>query len=523
MKLLRTALLACLFASTAFAEAPRIDEISATPDSIVINITSDKPYTLSEAPTYGEQGSFIVLRNNIESPQVVLERFEKGVDRLYSKFVVVDLSTSVISDAKPKSVTNLTALYSHDPFEFLAPESIKGLQVQMVDDAITLGAKHAALNVNIPAIIDRGDSPAETWSVDGVDIGINMGTIAHFDNQIRTLTDAGMTVALILLNYVPSKPDPNNPFIHPKTNLAEAPNHLGAFNLTTREGFLHYRAATEFLAHRYTQPDRGYGWVQRYIVGNEVNSHWQWSNMGDIDEESFMRDYERAVRIADLAVRRYHPDARAFISLEHHWTIRYESETRATTGVRVLDLMETYSERGGDYPWAVAYHPYPENLFEPRFWNDATATLQFDTPRITFKNIEVLPAYLDQDRFRYEGSMREIILSEQGFHTPDGEDGETIQAAAYAYAYRKVEALRPAITSFILHRHVDHGHEGGLNLGLWSRDTNAPQPHIPLAKKKSWSVFCDADTDIWEEAFEFALPIIGIESWKAAEPRAVTP
>src|SRR5688572_11605986 len=37
---------------------------------------------------------------------------------------------------------------------FPTPSSKKGLQVQMVDDALALGVKHAALNVNLAQLLD---------------------------------------------------------------------------------------------------------------------------------------------------------------------------------------------------------------------------------------------------------------------------------------------------------------------------------------------------------------------------------
>jgi hypothetical protein len=46
-------------------------------------------------------------------------------------------------------------------------------------------------------------------------------------------------------------------------------------------------------------------------------------------------------------------------------------------------FLEEFARLGrerGDFGWHVAFHPYPENLFEPRFWNDRTATDIDDTP-----------------------------------------------------------------------------------------------------------------------------------------------
>jgi len=124
----------------------------------------------------------------------------------------------------------------------------------------------------------------------------------------------------------------------------------------------------------------------------------------------------------------------------------------------------------------------------------------------------VLPAYLRRPELLFAGKPRRIILSEQGFHSPDTPDGQVLQAAAFCYAYYKVAHL-DGIDSFILHRHVDHGQEGGLNLGLWTRNKTSTNPAEALAKKKIYDVFKIADGSNWEQEFAFALPVIGISTW----------
>ena len=174
-------------------------------------------------------------------------------------------------------------------------------------------------------------------------------------------------------------------------------------------------------------------------------------------------------------------------------------------GRAFVDYFARRAREGGDFGWHVAFHPYPENLFEPRFWMDKSASNNvLTTPRITFKNIELLPAYLRRAELLYHGEPRRIILSEQGFHTPKGTNGEIIQAAAYALAYKKVEAIE-GIDAFILHRHVDNAHEGGLLLGLRS---NQPKDGDPQPRKKIYDCFRAADTPAWEKTFEFALPVV---------------
>ena len=109
----------------------------------------------------------------------------------------------------------------------------------------------------------------------------------------------------------------------------------------------------------------------------------------------------------------------------------------------------------------------------------------------------------------YHGQPRRIILSEQGFHTPKGTNGEAIQAAAYCYAYKKIEAL-DGIDAFILHRHVDNKGEGGLMLGLRGLTPNVNEAR---PKKKIYECFRAADTPEWKSSFEFALPVIELKSW----------
>jgi hypothetical protein len=235
--------------------------------------------------------------------------------------------------------------------------------------------------------------------------------------------------------------------------------------------------------------------------------------------ETFAEDYLRTARIATTALQKISSGARLYLSLEHHWNIRYPGGDagQAFAGRPFLDYFNRRAKEQGDFAWHLAFHPYPENLFEPRTWNDKSATTNDNTPRITFKNLELLPRYMNRNELLYRQQLRRIILSEQGFHTPDKPEGELWQAAGYAYAYHKTDQL-PGIDAFILHRHVDHGAEGGLNLGLWTRNKNSRSAAEPAKRKRLYEVFKAADTPEWRRAFEFALPIIGIERWEQALP-----
>jgi len=395
-----------------------------------------------------------------------------------------------------------------------AAASKKGLQVEVVGDALTLGVKQAALNFNLAQLIDlRSDTNNPTWESAGRQFHFHRSYLAAMDRQIKALSDQGVVVTLIVLTYQSGDPTVNRILIHPQC-ATNAPNRLGNFNTMTEEGRRWLAATLEFCAERWARPDRQFGRVAGYIMGNEVNSHWWWANMGRVSMEEFADDYLRTVRLAHVAIRRQSSWARVYVSLEHHWNIRNAGDANQTFPARAfLDYFARQARTGGDFDWHVAFHPYPENLFEPRFWNDKTATTNvLTTPRLTFKNIELLPVYLRRDELLFNGQPRRVILSEQGFHTPKGIDGELVQAAAYCYAYKKIERI-DGIDAFILHRHVDHPDEGGLLLGLRGLK---PKDGDPRPKKRIYECFRLADTPDWQPAFDFALPVIGLRNWEAA-------
>ena len=71
----------------------------------------------------------------------------------------------------------------------------------MLDDALALGVKHAALNVNLSSLVALTNGPGSlTWT--------NLGGAVHYfeaariqglDRQVKKLSDAGVVVSLIIL------------------------------------------------------------------------------------------------------------------------------------------------------------------------------------------------------------------------------------------------------------------------------------------------------------------------------------
>ncbi len=407
-------------------------------------------------------------------------------------------------------VSVLSAAPNANPFP--KPPSIKGLQVQMVDDALALGIHHAGININITSLLDIQKKPGSpTRTVDGHVFSFNESYLKSLDRQIKPLSDRGVLVYAIVLSYPSKKTDVDAIAIHPDAR-ADYKYSIGAFNTKMPTGRAWLRAVSEEMAERWSGAHPENGRVWGWIVGNEVNSHWLWYNLGRKPMAEAVNEYEKAFRIMHESVRRASANARLYIPFDHHWSISMNgiSAEEATPGRDFLDAFAKKVRELGDLDWHVAWHPYPEDLGNPRAWADKAVSSSEATPKVTFKNLEVLSHHLKQPELLWQGQPRRIILSEQGFHTLLKPEGESLQAAAYAYAWEKCQLL-PLVDAFIYHRHVDHAQEGGLRLGLWRNAPNTiSEPH---SKKQIWDLFLKAGTPAWKEAAAALLPVTGLKSW----------
>ena len=115
----------------------------------------------------------------------------------------------------------------------------------------------------------------------------------------------------------------------------------------------------------------------------------------------------------------------------------------------------------------------------------------------------VLINYLRQPQFLdSNGQVRSILLSELGY-TSTG--GQALQAAAFAYAYYKMEAYSE-IDGFLLNRQTDAGEEVAQGLAFGLNDAGG-------GRKQLYDVFKYIDTPNHAAYTDFAKEIIGISSW----------
>ena len=367
-----------------------------------------------------------------------------------------------------------------------------------------LGITASTINIELGSLINLApQSEVIEYTHQGKTWRFNAAAVHRHDKNIKQLTERGIVTSAILLvgNHAED-------LVHPEYNSAGV---YAMANLTTQAGSDRYRAVVSFLAERYSRPDKRHGWITHWIVFNEVDYGWIWTNMGEQPMAVYMDAYEKAMRLTYIEARRFNPTAEVFISLTHHWSYSPAGKLKAYPPRTLLDRMADYSALSGQYQWAIAYHPYPQSLLKPRAWEDTMAVNQFDSPMITPKNIEVLDAYLSQDHFLYNGKTRTIVLSEQGYHTPDySAESMADKAAAIAYTWAKILPL-DSIESFHYHRWVDHPQEGGLKLGLRTLPTK--EHPFGVRKEPAFSVFSALETPESASTTEPLKSVIGIENW----------
>ncbi len=386
----------------------------------------------------------------------------------------VCLNSDIVAPKRLAAAKGLTCITSR-----LSPDQLR-----------ELGLQHASINLSLAGLISETAEPGygprvllgKTW-------WIHEGRLRSLDRNVATAEEAGLQLAAIVL--IPNRPETDSPLVHPEADPAGT---YAMPDLTAPRPVAMYSAILDFLAERYSGGPAARGRVDHWIVHNEVDYGWQWTNMGHQPFEIFMDHYVRSMRLIDHAVRTHNPHARVFISLTHRWNTTDNRAWKTYPPRDMLDWLNRHSKIAGDFPWGVAYHPYPQSLWKADTWNDTQTTDDIDTPLITVKNLQVLDRFMHLPESRTaDGDVRDVICSEQGFHAEasDPRQLET-QAAALLYTWQQLRRC-PSILAFDYHRPSDHPLEGGLMLGL----RGLPDETDPVGKPKpAWDVYKNIGTPL---------------------------
>ena len=501
-----------------------------------VDLTESQEFPFS-APV--EHGSF-----HLEFPRKV-KRNNRTYDRILSKWVLLKKQEKPIAsrqarrdtpakrsdstqasgnrthawDSKPRIVshakypTRISALYD-SPEE--KPASKKGLggfgigrgHVEDLDDLDI-----ASVTVNIWVSRFMFTEPGEdriAHTYNGKKWYFGEKQVNGLDKTFQATAERGIiTAAILLVSKAEQCPDKEIGRLlqHPDMDPAGI---YSMPNMTTPESVECYAAALDFLASRYSRADKKYGRIHYWIMHNEVETGWNWTNMGQKTALVFMDTYLKSMRMCYAIARGYNPHSEVFISLAHRWTRKHGPNFYQ--GKDLMDLLLEYTKAEGDFEWGIAYHPYPENLFEPKTWLDKNVDFTFETPLITFKNLEVLDAYVKQPDLLYKGKKKRTLwLSENGTNSRTYSEKDLFeQAAGFAYTWKKLEGL-DGIDGFQWHNWTDLRSEGGLRLGLRKYPDDEKDPG---GRKPVWYVYQAAGRSNEDDVFEPFKELMGIESWE---------
>ncbi len=462
--------------------------------------SDDKYYYLFELATYEDsidetkEPVARIYKNDDTSFSLDLNKGEEDT-RLFSKFrVAVKLDDEFVPVSHAKYITNPEACagYSYAGMEH---KSIKGILPDplRISELQDLGCEYATYNIPLKNILVTSGGISYTYG--GVTYHFNERIINDYDNLFKRLNNMGIDVAAIVLNNASTSSFPE--ITHPSARSGStAPYYM--FNAAEDRGVKAIAAISSFLANRYS--GSGHGNVSMWIYANEVNARREYNYMAYVDVNTYTVEFTRGFRIFYNSIKSQNSAAQVYIPLDQRWTYNTE-KTGDYDAKDVLDIFALSLSEYGNIDWGLAAHPYSFPNGNTAFWKSSKYVDHTEnTPCITMDNIEVLTNYMQKEEMLdTSGNVRSIILSEIGYSSTSG---QALQAAAFAYAYVKMEE-NGYIDALMLSRQTDAADEiAALGLALGLQTTGG-------SKKQIYDVFKYIDTDKRSEVISFAYDIVG--------------
>lgn len=445
----------------------------------------------------------------ITLPRVIAKN-DINYDRLLSRWVIVKESGNnelLASHARYADVIEPTQ--SMPPGILTSKKGLGGFFInQFVSDLDELGITSITINILITGMIYTTPGVNRvSHTYGGKTYYMSTDYLKHIDEALKLAASKNIVVAAIILVQKAAEcadPEIGRILQHPdftSEGIYTMPN------MTTDEGVNCYAAALDFLASRYNRPDNAYGRIHKWIMHNEVDAGLSWTNMGRKPMLNYLDTYLRSMRICHNISRQYDEHSEIMGSFTHSWVEPVE----LYSSKELLTMLQQFCNLEGDFQWGVAYHPYPQDLNEPKTWLDGKAIFTPHSPLVTFKNLEVIDDWIKKPENSYKGSVKRTLwLSENGTNSRTYETKDLKeQAAGFAYAWKKLANL-DGIDAIQWHNWIDNRVEYGLRIGLRRFPDDETDPG---GRKPVWYAYQAAGTDREAEVFEPYKSIIGISNW----------
>ncbi len=360
-----------------------------------------------------------------------------------------------------------------------------------------MGIRQVIYNMHLDDICSAATVPGavpfeyngQTWYFDGA-------VLSNYDALVKAVNRGGMQFTMVLLNHGTGAYSQD--LVHPMARDGVCEGY--ALNVADDAGTEHLKAIGAFLGQRYSGR-LGFGQVDNWIVGNEVNARTSWWYCSSDSLDFNVGIYAKAFRILYNELKSANANYWIYNSIDQEWNRK--SNPGSFLAKDYLDRFNYYMIREGNIDWGLSYHPYNSPLYDPYAWNGPEAWVKkgLSTPYITMQNIDILIDYMHQPGFlNPQGEVRSISLAEIGYTSSFGTEA---QEASIAYGYLKAASL-PDVDSFMLFRMTDDAHEmeSYLALGLYDQNGN---------KKPSYEIYRNLGGPGEAAAKERASEIIGMD------------
>lgn len=373
----------------------------------------------------------------------------------------------------PEAIAAYTSARKDTGIKGILPDVTKASNGELQD----LGIQQVVYNIDIGEICSAESvASAIPFNYNGKTYYFDGDLLEKYDSTIRSFNNYGMQVTMVLLNGGISAYAQD--LIHPLAQGGDCPGY--ALNVADAAGTDHLKAIGAFLGQRYSG-QLGFGQVDNWIVGNEVNARTSWWYTSSTSLDLNVNIYVKAFRIIYNEMKSQNANVRIYNSIDQEWNRKSNPGSFLAKGY--LDQFNYYINREGNIDWGLSYHPYNSPLYDPYAWNGPAVWVKnsITTPYITMQNIDILINYMHQSQFlNPNGEVRSISIAEIGYTSAFGTEA---QEASIAYGYLKAASL-PDVDAFMLFRQTDEAYEMESHLALGLYDLNGnKKPAYEIYKK----------------------------------------
>ncbi len=412
---------------------------------------------------------------------------------LYSKYAVCTKENGSFTPSHEAYITNFDTRAKNTQ-GLNVPFSKKGLNIRLMSDAQLLGVSHTVIDTAVNELITSDTSSAYSVVIDGKTYHFDTSYVNTLDHKIKVLADSDVNIYMQLVLSSPSKTiSEAGKKLYYSSSSDDAKYY--AVSLKDTEACENYYAALKFLASRYTDESRKYGFVGNYIIGNTVNSNRYGNYAGQISLSEYVSDYSTVFRTSYAAIKSTYSNALIYTSVNNCFNSPSHGSTPdPSLDYTARDFLTSFNENissSGNLIWHLCAELYNVDTDTPAFWQE-DLTSSYDTPYITMKNVDTLTSFINDGEFSCGELSRRLTVSACAFSADDNTaEKQTQQAASYALAYCIAEANNE-IDAFIYSSHVDLKEDVCKNAGLYTRREDTFQ--LADEQKEIYSVFKYIDT-----------------------------